>query len=116
MTLYVGLDVSQKTAAICVVDHGGQRIWRGECRTLPDEIAAVILRHAGDNAQIGIETGSMTPWLVRTHTPKDWLFLPSANGRQNANSEKRDSIGRICHDPSGGFGVLRNHFFTCPNP
>jgi transposase len=64
MTLYVGLDVSQKTAAICVVDHGGQRIWRGECRTLPDEIAAVILRHAGDNAQIGIETGSMTPWLV----------------------------------------------------
>jgi len=37
MTLYVGLDVSQKTAAICVVDHGGQRIWRGECRTLPDE-------------------------------------------------------------------------------
>src|SRR6476659_4708930 len=64
MTLYVGLDVSQKTAAICVVDHGGQRIWRGECRTLPDEIAAVILRHAGDSAQIGIETGSMTPWLV----------------------------------------------------
>ena len=64
MTLYVGLDVSQKTAAICVVDHGGQRIWRGECRTLPDEIAAAILRHAGDNAQIGIETGSMTPWLV----------------------------------------------------
>lgn len=64
MALYVGLVVSQKTAATCIVDHGGQRIWRGECRTLPDEIAAVIRRHAGDNAQIGIDAGSMTPWLV----------------------------------------------------
>jgi transposase len=64
MSLYIGLDVSQKTTAICVVDDGGRRIWRGECRTEPDEIATVVRRHAGDDARIGIETGSMTPWLV----------------------------------------------------
>src|SRR5262245_11192941 len=64
MTLYVGLDVSQKTTAICIVDETGQRVWRGECRTLPEEIAAVIRQHAGEDVRIGIETGSMTPWLV----------------------------------------------------
>src|SRR5262245_48986808 len=65
MTLYVGLDVSQKTTAICIVDDGGQRIWRGECRTLPEEIAAVIRQHTGEDVRIGIETGPMTPWLVQ---------------------------------------------------
>lgn len=64
MTLYVGLDVSQETTAICIVDDGGRRIWRGDCRTEPDAIASVVRRHAGDDARIGIETGSMTPWLV----------------------------------------------------
>ena len=64
MTLYVGLDVSQKTTACCIVDDSGRRLWRGECRTLPDDIAAAVRRHAGDDARIGIETGSMTPWLV----------------------------------------------------
>src|SRR5262245_52845116 len=50
MTLYVGLDVSQKTTAICIVDETGHRTWRGECRTLPEEIAAVIRQHAGAEA------------------------------------------------------------------
>jgi transposase len=64
MTHYVGLDVSQKTTAICIIDETGRRFWRGDCPTLPEEIAAVIRRHAGKDAQIGIETGPMTPWLV----------------------------------------------------
>jgi len=61
MFLYVGLDVSQKTTACCIVDDSGRRLWRGECRTPPDDIAAAARRHAGDDARIGIETGSMTP-------------------------------------------------------
>jgi transposase len=64
MPFYVGLDVSQKTTAICVVDHRGGRHWRGACATDPSVIASVVSRHAGANAKIGVETGSMTPWLV----------------------------------------------------
>jgi hypothetical protein len=30
MTYFVGLDVSQKMTAICVVDNAGQRLWRGQ--------------------------------------------------------------------------------------
>jgi transposase len=64
MPLYVGLDVSQKTTAICAVDEEGQRHWRGVCSTDPVEIASRIQRHAGVDAKVGVETGAMTPWLV----------------------------------------------------
>jgi transposase len=64
MPFYVGLDVSQKTTAICVVDQRGGRHWRGTCATDPSVIASLVFRHAGDDAKIGVETGSMTPWLV----------------------------------------------------
>lgn len=64
MTCYVGLDVSQKMTAICVVNEVGQRLWRGQCRSMPSEIEASVRRHAGVEARIGLETGPMTPWLV----------------------------------------------------
>ena len=64
MTHFVGLDVSQKMTAICVVDNAGRRLWRGQCPTAPEQIAAMVRQHAGDDARIGIETGAMTPWLA----------------------------------------------------
>ena len=64
MPHYVGLDVSQKTTAICIVNERGQRVWRGVCATDPGAISARVLRHAGADAKVGVETGSMTPWLV----------------------------------------------------
>lgn len=64
MTHYVGLDVSQRTTAICVVDESGCRLWRGQCRSLPDEIEQTVRKHAGCDTRIGVETGPMTPWLV----------------------------------------------------
>ena len=60
----VGLDVSQKMAAIRVVDAEGRRIWRGDCPMQPDKISALVSRHAGPDAKVGVETGAMTPWLV----------------------------------------------------
>ena len=64
MTLFVGLDVSQKMTAICVVDDAGRRVWRGQCTSDPEQIEQMVRRHAGDDARIGLETGPMTPWLV----------------------------------------------------
>ena len=64
MAHVVGLDVSQKTTAICVVDTNGTRLWRGVCASNPDQIEAAVRRHAGDDAKVGVETGAMTPWLV----------------------------------------------------
>ena len=64
MTNYVGVDVSQKTTTLCIVDGEGHRRWRGECVTSPEQIMQAVLQHAGADARIGIETGPMTPWLV----------------------------------------------------
>lgn len=44
MPFYAGLDVSQKTTAICVVDQHGARRWRGTCATDPSAIAAAVGR------------------------------------------------------------------------
>ena len=63
MTRCVGLDVSKLTA-VCVVDETGRRLWRGQCATDPEQIERMIKGQAGDDAQVGLETGPMTPWLV----------------------------------------------------
>ncbi|MEG3178978.1 transposase, partial [Sphingomonas sp. RB3P16] len=68
MTCYVGLDVSMKETAICVVDEAGTRIWEGKSRTDPDAIAAVLMRRAAGALKIGIETGPMTVWLWHAFT------------------------------------------------
>src|SRR5512146_235406 len=39
MTNYVGLDVSQKSTTLCVVDGDGRRLWRGQCASSPEQIA-----------------------------------------------------------------------------
>src|SRR5271170_6213916 len=81
MTHYVGLDVSQKLTAICVVDDTGRRLWRGQCLTDPETIGRVVTRHGGDAsprwpgdrshvAMVGArrENGSIRPL-----TGMDWL-------------------------------------------
>lgn len=64
MTYFVGLDVSQKSTSICVVDAAGAMMWRGTCVSAPEQLAEVIRSHAGDDVRVGLETGPMTPWLV----------------------------------------------------
>ena len=71
MTHYVGLDVSQTMTAICVVDESRRRLWRGQCRSLPDEIEQAVRQHAGCDTRIGVETGPMTPWLVHELCSRD---------------------------------------------
>ena len=54
MTHYVGLDVSQRTTAVCVVDETGRRIWRGVCPTSPEVIERTIRERAGEGACLGL--------------------------------------------------------------
>jgi transposase len=64
MIHFVGLDISQKITASCVVGNAGRGLWRGQRLTATEQIAAMVRRHAEDDSRIGIETGAMTPWLV----------------------------------------------------
>jgi hypothetical protein len=64
MTRFVGLDVSHKITAICIVDNAVRSLWRGQCPTVPKQTNVLVRRHAGVDARIGIETGDMTSGLV----------------------------------------------------
>ena len=61
---FVGLDISQRSTSVCILDGQGNRVWRGKCATDPAAIEEVIRARAGGPARVGLETGPLTPWLV----------------------------------------------------
>jgi transposase len=65
MRMFAGLDVGFKRTAVCVVDEAGRIVWRGVVDTHPEALSRVLQRWGGKLAKIGVESGSMTPWLVR---------------------------------------------------
>lgn len=63
MKHFVGLDVSMKETAVCVVDETGARIWEGSVPSTPHAIAAIIRSKAPVLARAGMETGPQAVWL-----------------------------------------------------
>lgn len=63
MKQYVGLDVSQKETAVCVVNETGQVIFEGKAKSDPGALAALLHTHAPRAERIGFETGAMASWL-----------------------------------------------------
>lgn len=63
MTSFVGLDVSDKETAICVVDAAGNKRWEGKIATDPDLIVARLRERADDVERVGLETGPLCVWL-----------------------------------------------------
>ena len=39
---FVGLDISQRSTSVCILDASGRRVWRGKCATDPAAIEEVI--------------------------------------------------------------------------
>jgi transposase len=63
MEHYVGLDVSLKLTAICIVNQTGKIEREGLVPSDPEAIAAFIKSHAPHVARIGLETGATATWL-----------------------------------------------------
>jgi len=63
MQHYVGLDVSLRQTAVCVVDQTGKIKREGIVASDPDAIAEFIIKHAPHVARIGLETGATSNWL-----------------------------------------------------
>lgn len=57
MEHYVGLDVSLKLTAICIVDRTGRIVREGMVASDPEVIAAFVNAHAPQVARIGLKTG-----------------------------------------------------------
>jgi transposase len=63
MKQYVGLDVSQKETAVCVVDEAGRLIFQGKVKSDPGALAQALRKRAPHADRIGFETGAMSSWL-----------------------------------------------------
>lgn len=63
MNQYVGLDVSQRETAVCVVSEAGKLIFERKTKSDPGALTNLFRKHAPLAARIGFETGAMASWL-----------------------------------------------------
>ena len=63
MEHFVGLDVSLKLTAICVVDRAGSVIREGMVDSTPETIAEFVTSNAPSVVRIGLEAGPTATWL-----------------------------------------------------
>jgi transposase len=110
MEQFVGLDISQVMTHICVVDGKGKRLWQGKCLTNPEDIARTIRDKAPSANLIGLESGSLSPWLW--HSLKE-MGLPvvcvdarHAHGALSMQINKTDA-----NDSQGIAQMMRTSFF-----
>jgi len=100
MEHYVGLDVSLKKTAICVVDGTGKVVSEGLVPSDPEAISLFIEKNAPGAVRIGLESGPTSTWLW---TELDALGLPiicidarhakAALKMQINKSDRNDAIG-----------------------
>ena len=100
MEHYVGLDVSLKLTAICIVDRTGKIECEGGVASDPETIAAFIKSHAPHVTRVGLEAGATSTWLW---TELNKLGLPvicidarhakAALKLQINKSDRNDAVG-----------------------
>jgi len=64
MTLFVGLDVSVRETAVCIVDDAGKVVREQKVPTEPDDIVRLLASIGEDYGRVGIEAGPLSQWLV----------------------------------------------------
>ena len=64
MAHFVGLDVSVKETAVCVVDEAGEVVLEQKVPTEPDDIVTLLTSIGEAYGRIGIEAGPLSQWLV----------------------------------------------------
>ncbi len=64
MAHFVGLDVSVKETAVCVVDQAGKVVIEQKVASEPEDIIMLLTSIGVDYERIGIEAGPLSQWLV----------------------------------------------------
>ncbi|WP_406736276.1 IS110 family transposase [Thioclava sp. GXIMD4215] len=63
MEVYIGLDVSLISTAICVVTAHGKVVKETTAASEPEELASVLRSLAGNPVAVGLEAGPLSQWL-----------------------------------------------------
>lgn len=107
---YAGLDVSDKTTHICVVDETGAIVWRGVCATDPQVLAGTLRKHCPDVVRVVLETGSLSTYLyhglIERGVPAVCICARHAKGVLSTRVNKSDP-----HDAEGLAQLSRTGWF-----
>ena len=108
--VYVGLDVSDKSTHVCVVDGVGTTVWSGACATDPEVIARTLERRAPGLVRVILETGPLSAFLyhglVERGVPVVCVCARHAKGVLSARVNKSDP-----HDAEGLAQMARTGWF-----
>lgn len=110
MTIYAGLDVSDKSTHVCVVDEDGAVLRRDVVASDPDLLAKWIGRHSPDLARVVLETGPLSTFLyhglAERGVPVACICARHAKGALSARVNKSD-----VHDAEGLAQLARTGWF-----
>jgi transposase len=102
MQSYVGLDVSLRQTAVCVVDQAGKIMREGMVDSDPEVIADFIRSTAPNLARIGLETGATSTWLWTELKKRDLPIIcidarhAKAALKMQINKSDRNDASRHC--------------------
>lgn len=110
MTIYAGLDVSDKTTHICVVDCDGAVLRRDVVASDPEVLAKWFGRHCLDIALVVLETGPLSTFLYHglkeRDVPVECICACHAKGVLATRVNKSD-----VHDAKGLAQLARTGWF-----
>ncbi|WP_069049357.1 transposase [Blastomonas sp. RAC04] len=110
MSIYAGLDVSDKTTHICVVDVDGQVLRRDVVASDPDALTKWLNRHCHDLVRVVLETGPLSTFLYHGLIERDVavesICARHAKGVLSARVNKSD-----VHDAEGLAELARTGWY-----
>lgn len=110
MTIYAGLDVSDKATHVCVVDAGGTVLLRDVVASDPDALAKWLERHCPDLFRVVLETGPLSTFLyhglAERNVPVECICARHAKGVLSTRVNKSD-----IHDAEGLAQLARTGWF-----
>jgi len=111
MSIYAGLDVSDKTTHICVVDVDGKVLRRDVVASDPEVLAKWLNRHCAGLGRAVLETGTLSTFLyhglVERGVAVECICARHAKGVLSARVNKSD-----VHDAEGLAQLARTGWYT----
>jgi len=110
MSIYAGLDVSDKATHVCVVDIDGKVVRRDVVASDPEVLAKWLSRHCPDLVRVVLETGPLSTFLyhglVERGVAVECICARHAKGVLSARVNKSD-----VHDAEGLAQLARTGWF-----
>lgn len=110
MTIYAGLDVSDKMTHICAVNDAGAIVWRGVCASDPQALAETLGKRCPGLVRVVLETGALSAFLyhglVERGVPVTCICARHAKGVLSVRANKSDP-----HDAEGLAQLARTGWF-----